>query len=144
MECPICNVDLESSNYRGICVEKCPSCEGIWLDIDELDQLEDKAFDLDELKGNVIFSSSPTNLQCPKCGSDLKRFKYRLHDLQLEFCEKQHGYWLDKEEERKIIKLMNERKMDMQRKHKAEQEWDEFLEDLKSPNFFQKLKTLLS
>ena len=39
---------------------------------------------------------------------------------------------------------MNERKMDMQRKHKAEQEWDEFLEDLKSPTFFQKLKTLLS
>lgn len=144
MKCPKCNVKLETSKYRRIEVDKCPNCEGIWLDIDELDQIEDKAFDLDELKGNVIFSSSPTNLQCPKCSSELRRFQYRLHDLHLEVCENQHGYWLDKDEERQIIKLMKERKKDMRRKYKAEQEWDDFLEDIKSPSFFQKLKTLFS
>lgn len=144
MQCPKCNVELEASQYRGIGVEECPNCEGMWLDIDELDQVEDKVLEDDQLKGKVIFTSSPTDLQCPECGSALRRFKYRLHDLQLEVCENQHGYWLDKDEEKKILKLMKERKKDMHRKIKAEEEWDEFLNNLKSPSFFDMLKSLFS
>jgi Zn-finger nucleic acid-binding protein len=47
MECPKCGSELRKTSYRGIEVDRCSSCDGMWLDLHELDQLEDKAFDRD-------------------------------------------------------------------------------------------------
>jgi len=41
MKCPRCHADLvPEQEYHGIEVDRCPSCDGRWLDHDELDQLE--------------------------------------------------------------------------------------------------------
>jgi len=37
MKCPKCGMDLIEIDYRHIKVDKCSSCDGIWLDAGELD-----------------------------------------------------------------------------------------------------------
>lgn len=37
MKCPKCGMELIEIDYKNIKVDKCSSCEGIWLDPGELD-----------------------------------------------------------------------------------------------------------
>ena len=33
LKCPRCkNIDLDPITYRGVTIDKCPSCSGVWLD----------------------------------------------------------------------------------------------------------------
>jgi len=41
MNCPKCGMDLIEINYKGIAVDKCSSCEGIWLDAGELEAISE-------------------------------------------------------------------------------------------------------
>ena len=62
MKCPKCGTTLVKKFYKGMMeVECCPNCRGMWLDFDELDRLEDVAFDQDEYKsrnGDELFLSA--------------------------------------------------------------------------------------
>ena len=44
--CPKCGAELVPVSYRGIELDKCSRCQGVWLDFGELDQVvaEDKGF----------------------------------------------------------------------------------------------------
>jgi len=37
MRCPKCGMQLVEIDYRGIKIDKCTACEGIWLDAGELE-----------------------------------------------------------------------------------------------------------
>lgn len=37
MRCPKCGMELAELDYRGIKIDQCSSCNGIWLDAGELD-----------------------------------------------------------------------------------------------------------
>src|SRR5665213_2827280 len=101
MKCPICNIDLVPSKQNGVDVEYCQSCKGMWLSREELDELEDEAFDFgDDEKGSLMLGSTATNRKCPQCDKLMKSFQYRLYDLQMDFCEDGHGYWLDAGEDK--------------------------------------------
>lgn len=39
MRCPLCNVPMREANRRGVLIDVCPECRGIWLDGGELDKL---------------------------------------------------------------------------------------------------------
>jgi len=39
MRCPKCGLELKEVDYRGINVDKCFSCDGVWLDAGEMDAL---------------------------------------------------------------------------------------------------------
>ena len=48
MRCPKCGMELVEINYKGIKVDKCSECEGVWLDAGELEtvsQLEKGGLD---------------------------------------------------------------------------------------------------
>lgn len=48
MRCPKCGMELSEMDYKGIKIDKCLGCDGIWLDAGELEQvstLEKKALD---------------------------------------------------------------------------------------------------
>jgi Zn-finger nucleic acid-binding protein len=142
MKCPRCHAELKVEDYRGIEVDRCPGCGGMWLDYGELDQLEDTVFDKDELKGSLMFRSFEGELVCPKCGGRMQRFNYRAYNLELDFCEQEHGVWLDAGEEKRVMELMKQRIKDLDRKGKAEAEWGNFLAKLGSPSFLDKVKGL--
>jgi Zn-finger nucleic acid-binding protein len=126
MNCPRCNGQMVIEDYMGIEVDKCRSCKGMWLDLIELDELEDKAYAEDALKGQVIYRTAPSTLKCPKCGKVMKKFNYKLYDVELDYCE-EHGYWLDKGEEERVLQIMKQRAKDMQRKADEEGKWTSFL-----------------
>ena len=39
MHCPKCGMQLMEIKFRGLSVDKCPDCGGMWFDDGELDQL---------------------------------------------------------------------------------------------------------
>lgn len=39
MRCPKCGMELIEIDYKGIKIDKCSECEGIWLDAGELDEI---------------------------------------------------------------------------------------------------------
>ena len=53
MKCPNCGMELIEIDYKGIKVDKCSRCEGIWLDAGEIESISkvekkvlDKLFDV--------------------------------------------------------------------------------------------------
>jgi uncharacterized protein len=135
MKCPKCKFPLEKYTYIGIETEKCSNCQGMWLDYQELDDLEDKEFSVDDLKGSLIHRQEDTDLKCPHCEKTLKSFQYRLNSLQLEYCEDSHGFWLDSGEAERIMTLMDQREKNMERKFEAEAEWGDMLQKLRKKKF---------
>lgn len=48
MKCPVCvQTDLVMSERKGIEIDYCPSCRGIWLDRGELDKLIERSAEAD-------------------------------------------------------------------------------------------------
>jgi Zn-finger nucleic acid-binding protein len=43
MNCPNCNIELKTSVRRGIHIDFCPTCRGVWLDRGELEQFIDQS-----------------------------------------------------------------------------------------------------
>lgn len=140
MNCPKCNSNLVKKYYKGMIeVDACPSCRGMWLDSHELDQLEDTAFDDDIRKGSLVHFQSETHYPCPHCGNGLDEFRYRLYDLKLDYCAKNHhGFWLDAGEDERVMEIMSRRSNEIQRKLNAEAEWKQTLKEMHS--FLRKKK----
>ncbi len=42
MHCPKCGSMLQEIEYRGVRIDQCPACQGIFLDAGELDQVAQK------------------------------------------------------------------------------------------------------
>ena len=96
MNCPDCNVALDERKYRGIEIDHCPQCRGLWLDFDEMDLLEDTANRDEILKGMREYARRSGERPCPHCGIAMDVFNYRAHNMPIDHCPNDHGYWLDK------------------------------------------------
>ena len=84
--CPRCRSTLTVEKFKDIEVDRCSTCKGMWLEYDELDRLEDRAMDDDELKGSLMFRSFAGDLHCPTCDGEMQMFHYRAFNLELDFC----------------------------------------------------------
>ncbi|HXR05880.1 MAG TPA: zf-TFIIB domain-containing protein [Candidatus Acidoferrum sp.] len=141
MNCPKCNAVLQARRDRGVEVQACPVCQGMWLTPAELDQLENEAFADEENKGSLFLVSRETDLKCPCCAASLKRFHYRFYDLELDFCP-DHGFWLDKDDDSRILELMRGEEKRIETTVRAEGVWAKRMNHLRSPSFFAKLGDL--
>ncbi len=131
MNCPKCAGPLAKKYYKGMMeVDACPVCRGMWLDFDELDRLEDSAFDDDSRKGSLLHRVSATASACPACSAALMEFQYRLYDLRLEACPQNHGFWLDAGEDERVLEIMRARAGQVKRQTSVEQNWRQTLRDL--------------
>ena len=142
MNCPRCQAPLRVEKHTGIEVDRCNQCEGMWLDHHELDELEDTVMDDDQRKGTMMFRSQGSDLNCPKCQAPMQWFRYRHYDMELDYCEAEHGFWLDKGEEKRVLEIMQQRLKDLKRSAGAEVEWDKFLSQVNSRSFMDKVKDL--
>ena len=43
MKCPKCGADLATEAYEGVQLDRCPECQGVWLDAGELELLHQRA-----------------------------------------------------------------------------------------------------
>ena len=142
MRCPRCGSELKIETHKGIEVDRCSSCEGMWLDHHELDQLEDTVLDDDPVKGTMMFTSGGSDLLCPRCQSHMRWFRYRQYNVELDFCEAEHGFWLDKGEEKRVVEIMAQRIKNLKRSASAEVAWGSFLSNVNSRSFMGKVKDL--
>lgn len=131
MKCPKCGTGLVKKSYKGLIeVDSCPNCRGMWLDFEELDRMEDVAFDQDHYKGSLVHRKTETSYHCPYCEAPLQEFQYRLYDLKLDYCENKHGFWLDDGEDLRVMGIMAVRAAEVQRKVDAESEWRGILKQM--------------
>ncbi len=143
MKCPNCDAELEQKKRDGVDMEICPSCQGMWLSRQELTQLEDEVFDFgDDEKGSMMLGSEPTARNCPLCAKPMRGFQYRLYDLEMDFCEDQHGYWLEADEDKRVLELMKEEEKNLGRKVLAEDRWAAHLQYLRSGSFLDRIRDL--
>ena len=142
MNCPRCDNELKLEKYRGIPVDRCPDCKGLWLDHSELDELEDSVMSDDEAKGTMEYAHRESDIDCPKCGQLMGTFNYRAYDLPIDFCLQEHGFWLDHGEEERVLELMKQRIQDLNRSVGAEVEWAKLLGRIGSRSFFDRVKDL--
>ncbi|MCK5328741.1 MAG: zf-TFIIB domain-containing protein [Candidatus Latescibacteria bacterium] len=123
MLCPACNVEMEQLKYEGVNVDRCPSCEGVWLDSGELRLIvviEEKTFTQEELEAAMKADSlkkEESAVCCPKCGTTMD--KRESHDTIVDMCPRGDGVWLDKGELERI-QIIRERLEKMgPRRHEA-------------------------
>jgi Zn-finger nucleic acid-binding protein len=143
MKCPKDQAELSAAKRYGIDVDQCPKCGGMWLDYSELDALEDKTFKEDEFKGSLSLSQHESSYACPVCSSPLKSFQYRMNNLVLEQCPALHGFWLDAEEDKRILALLDKRSEALTRKFSAEREWGKYIKRLRSPSLADQVRRIL-
>jgi Zn-finger nucleic acid-binding protein len=140
MKCPIDNADLVLAKRDGVAMEICPVCNGMWLTRQELAQLEDTVFDFgDDEKGSMMLGSSATALPCPECGTPMKSFQYRLYDLEMDFCEAGHGYWLTADEDQRVLELMKMEEKNLGRTVLAQDRFAAHLQFLRSGSFMERM-----
>jgi uncharacterized protein len=142
MKCPNCDAELAPAKRHGVDVEYCNACNGMWLTAQELEELEDEAFDLGK-KGTLVFEPEASARKCPACSGALQRFQYRDYDLQLDFCPDGHGYWLDAGEDDRVLQLMRQEEASLKRKFGAEDSWTSHLKHWRRPSFIDRLGGLL-
>jgi Zn-finger nucleic acid-binding protein len=141
MKCPNCDAGLKQTKRDGVEMEICPACSGMWLNSQELAQLEDEVFDFgDDEKGSLMLGSTPTTRKCPQCGKAMKGFQYRLYDLEMDFCEDQHGYWLEADEDKRVLELMKEEENNLGRKVLAEDRFAAHLQYLRTGSFLDRMR----
>lgn len=111
IRCPKCGMPLLEFTFRGIRIDQCAGCEGIWLDADELKRIlrappgPNISLELASEQGRL--EAEPEDLgpaetlrlralhlmRCPRCGGGLKEVSFR--DLLVDHCTRCRGVWLD-------------------------------------------------
>jgi len=132
VNCPRCHAGLVAEQeYHGIIVDRCPSCDGRWLDHDELDQIEATVpSTAEERRATIRYAEHKSELLCPVCSKAMTAFDYRAYDLELDACD-DHGFWLDAGEEGRVREIIEERVRGLARAASAEAAWRHFLGGLK-------------
>src|SRR5215510_9405697 len=106
MRCPHCPVELESTVSRGVQLDRCRRCHGLWFDRDELAKFNRFDSDFPLRPGNPD-QGKFISLRCPHCSSFLARFPYVPGgSLEVERCISCKGVWLRESQVRKIRKLL--------------------------------------
>lgn len=121
--CPVDGGELAEHRLHGVHVDRCEVCKGMWLDPNELGEVEATAADEDVRRGMLEYGERPSELRCPVCGRAMTTFNYRAHGVHIDTCS-EHGYWLDKGEDRAVLDVIRKRKGELRRIPGAEAAWD--------------------
>lgn len=141
MQCPVEGSELQHAKLRGLEVDRCPECDGEYLDHDQFVELEDQVFDHDIPKGTIHFGDQEVDHICPHCGKKMLRFRYRGWPLEIERCPDDAGYWLDKGEEKHVRDYLKERMRRLARSSSAEASFDRWRRG-SGGGLFQKIKNI--
>lgn len=101
LDCPKCSGNLETVIYRGIEVDRCEQCHGIWFDPQEAERLRkiagSESLDLGDVESSNQFTEqNNTNIQCPRCHKPMiQMLDIDKYQLWYEKCPHCQGIWLD-------------------------------------------------
>jgi Zn-finger nucleic acid-binding protein len=130
--CPRCQVAMQTVKIGTTELLECGSCEGIWLDVDTLQQIcadrEKQAFAASvpgamnqplELERNIRY------VPCPVCHELMNRVQFaQCSHVIVDVC-KPHGTWFDKQELERAVQFIRAGGMEKARAQQIEQLKDE-------------------
>lgn len=98
MRCPKCDNEMEEANYDNVVVDRCSSCQGIWFDTGEAEELSRRwiaeFIDTGDAEIGMIHNEENT-VACPRCGETMNRMvAMEAGALQFEQCD-EHGKFFD-------------------------------------------------
>jgi len=120
MKCPSCDVDLNREPMSHVEVDKCLTCEGIWLEHGELNSLIDQENQMAEFTtidhDPGIHADSHPPRPCPACGRTMQKVNFldESSDIIFDYCKECRGFWLDSgeiEKARKFIASQQEKNL---------------------------------
>ena len=143
LTCPRDGAELKPGLVDNIAVAECATCHGAWFDLGALEQLERSATQDDAaLAGTIEFLETEDTLRCPSCGKPMQRFDYRAHNLQLDACDEEHGFWVDPGKADRVREIMHEREADMRRASSADTTWQREREAGFKPTLIDRMRSL--
>lgn len=106
LNCPKCVGKLEPKKMGSVEVDVCFVCGGIWFDEGELNKAIDargKMFSLLHDSAEVAsfrehkqsFFDNKQDCACPRCIDGSKLLQRRQGGMNVDYCPKGHGVWLD-------------------------------------------------
>ena len=102
MKCPKCGNGLKIVENRGIEVDYCEECKGVWFDFTEIDELSDtiKEFNIvnPRIENLKLAEVNEEIRNCPRCGSEMDKVTMSGKPPVFDFCPFNHGYWFDAKE----------------------------------------------
>ena len=99
MKCIKCHsIEMQSTTSfeKGVELDTCPMCKGMWLDKGELESLLDE--DATHFLDIPETATQAQQRNCPKCNVKLFQFFYPGTTVMVDSCQQCHGVWLDDEE----------------------------------------------
>lgn len=105
MKCPSCRANLSRLDFKGIVLDHCGECDGLWFDKGELVRAKNeedrklKGFDFPLWSDTENVSTTIGERLCPACNKNMHVINYAGYsDLPVDMCPACHGVWLDKGE----------------------------------------------
>ena len=112
MNCPKCKTErLAGFTIKGVTVDRCSACGGVWFDAEELSQLlsEEAQHVARLLKGRVNEQADEKKGRCPRDTSQLIRVYSSIdRSVVLDACGECRGVWLDAGEFEKLFAALRQ------------------------------------
>jgi Zn-finger nucleic acid-binding protein len=101
MVCPSCKQALIVLELDQVEIDYCLSCGGIWLDAGELGLILHGRPDANEPP--LFGAGTHGSRRCPMCREKMNVAKLPKSGVEIDFCGRRHGLWLDKGELQQVI-----------------------------------------
>lgn len=98
--CPKCKQPLMHLRRKGMLVEMCSGCAGMWFDAGELTMLLEVYKEFDPKNGE------DTDYRCVRCQGALKELSFPGTDVLIDRCVECQGVWLDRGELQILKRLL--------------------------------------
>lgn len=99
MNCPRCQVPLiDTYTPKGVVVDYCPTCQGIWFDRGELNYFSRSPEELARTLKNGLISPHESAASCPRCSVQMVEGGLIRPELLVDWCDSCQGIWLDAKE----------------------------------------------
>lgn len=98
--CPKCKARLHHLRRRGMLIETCSGCQGLWFDAGELSILLELVPRFDP-----AVAGAPAGCRCLRCGAELHELPFPGTDVPVDRCPSCQGIWLDRGELERLREL---------------------------------------
>lgn len=141
LDCPLGHGPMQERRIGPVRLDICPTCVGVWHDLNELRVLKDKEaggdyrwIDVDLWRDPEQFKTpEQRRLKCPRDGETLVSMEYGETGVVVDACPLCRGIWLDRGEYEKIIQHLEKTVNTQSLREYLDDLREEFLEVIARP-----------